>query len=403
MTQTAIENTITREFRIPEQNMDYLEEQIAQLNKRAKRLHCSQITIETLSTETIENNDGDIFVFYQVQISGSAPRINGWTFIAVLEHLYNEGCDNLVHAVPEMLQEGELANYRHAVPYCEHCKTQRLRNNTYILKNEQGIYKQVGRQCLVDFLGHDDPMAVAYSAQFIAEACESAEECLDDDFSFGRPSKKLSTEYFLAWVHASIRQTGWCARKDAGYGKTSTADDAMYNMDKYKQFPSTYENSKPTEQDRETTKKALEWIREGNWNVESDFLYSLHVVCKSNVLARNHTGIAAALFVAYNRAMEAERERQQASLVSEWQGEVGEKRLFTLTCDSVFYSENCYGRRVTTTSIYKLSDANGNRFTWFSSNDVLEVGNTYTLKGSIKAHDEYKGVKQTVLTRCKVQ
>lgn len=396
MTQTAVENTITREFRIPEQNIEYLEEKIAELNKRAKRLHVSPITIKTLDVERVEH-DEEVDLFYHVQISGETPRINGWQFVAVIEHL-DEG--NLVHAVPDMLQDGELITYRNATPLCEHCKTTRLRNNTYVLKNEQCIYKQVGRQCLVDFLGHEDPMAVAYDAQFIAEACELAEECIDDEFMSGGSSKKIDTEYFLRWVHMSMRATGWCPRSKAGYGTTATVDDALYCMDKYKKYHS---GSAPTEQDREATKKALEWIRESSdWDPMNDFLYGLHIICKSSIIHIKHTAIAAALFIAYNKAMEKERERQ-AAMTSEWQGEVGEKTVFTLKCDSVFYQESCYGRRATTTSIYKLSDSQGNRFTWFSSNDVLEVGNTYTLKGSIKAHDEYKGVKQTVLTRCKVQ
>ena len=31
-----------------------------------------------------------------------------------------------------------------------------------------------------------------------------------------------------------------------------------------------------------------------------------------------------------------------------------------------------------------------------------EIGHKYLIKGSIKAHEEYRGVKQTVITRCKV-
>lgn len=33
----------------------------------------------------------------------------------------------------------------------------------------------------------------------------------------------------------------------------------------------------------------------------------------------------------------------------------------------------------------------------------FERGETYTITGTIKAHEEYKGERQTALTRCKVQ
>ncbi|HTW80290.1 MAG TPA: UvrD-helicase domain-containing protein [Terracidiphilus sp.] len=36
---------------------------------------------------------------------------------------------------------------------CEHCNTRRHRNETYILKNDDGGYKQVGSSCLHEFLG----------------------------------------------------------------------------------------------------------------------------------------------------------------------------------------------------------------------------------------------------------
>jgi len=50
-----------------------------------------------------------------------------------------------------------------------------------------------------------------------------------------------------------------------------------------------------------------------------------------------------------------------------------------------------------------LIDLSGNHLTWFASGSDMEVGNTYKLLGTIKKHDEYNGVKQTILTRCKVK
>lgn len=70
---------------------------------------------------------------------------------------------------------------------------------------------------------------------------------------------------------------------------------------------------------------------------------------------------------------------------------------------------------------YIMEDADGNAFVWKTTNmlgmDVLKEerneskyytfegvhkGDTCTIKGTVKEHSEYKGVQQTVLTRCKV-
>jgi hypothetical protein len=47
-----------------------------------------------------------------------------------------------------------------------------------------------------------------------------------------------------------------------------------------------------------------------------------------------------------------------------------------------------------------MTDDVGNRFTWFSSSSVLEINTKVILKGTIKEHKEFKGQKQTVLSRC---
>lgn len=53
-----------------------------------------------------------------------------------------------------------------------------------------------------------------------------------------------------------------------------------------------------------------------------------------------------------------------------------------------------------TTYVYTFKDSEGNVLVWKTKN-FFEV-TTCTVKGTIKEHSEYKGVLQTVLTRCKV-
>lgn len=74
------------------------------------------------------------------------------------------------------------------------------------------------------------------------------------------------------------------------------------------------------------------------------------------------------------------------------------------------YKFNYYG---TTHYIYIMKDANGNVLVWKTSTtlvfddgenmDCIRKGDTMTIRGTVKEHSEYKGVKQTVLTRCKFE
>ena len=55
-------------------------------------------------------------------------------------------------------------------------------------------------------------------------------------------------------------------------------------------------------------------------------------------------------------------------------------------------------------TIYTFQDENNNIYVWKTANWLdIEKGTKVNLKGTIKDHKEYKGEKQTVLTRCKVE
>lgn len=84
----------------------------------------------------------------------------------------------------------------------------------------------------------------------------------------------------------------------------------------------------------------------------------------------------------------------------------------------IFIGESSYVREAysygsETVYVYKFMDAEDNLLVWkttcslgyYDKKDmwhVVKPGETLKIKGTIKAHDEYKGIKQTVLARCKV-
>ena len=112
----------------------------------------------------------------------------------------------------------------------------------------------------------------------------------------------------------------------------------------------------------------------------------------------------------------AEEERAKANAEVEYYGAVGDKFELTLTFDKSFGFEGAYGF----TYIHLFHDNENHLFKWSSSNGTykveydktadfggvehceFEVGHKYLMKGTVKAHNEYKNVKQTVITRCKV-
>lgn len=85
---------------------------------------------------------------------------------------------------------------------------------------------------------------------------------------------------------------------------------------------------------------------------------------------------------------------------SEYVGTVKTRIKFEAHVIGVYGSEGFYGH----TDIVKFRDLDGNLFVWFASGYTeLEREDRISIKGTIKEHSEFRGVKQTVLTRCKFE
>lgn len=88
--------------------------------------------------------------------------------------------------------------------------------------------------------------------------------------------------------------------------------------------------------------------------------------------------------------------------LSEWQGEIGERLDLYLHIDRKFESEYTFAKGMwgtTTNYMYLMSDKDDNKYKWSTGKSYEEDSNVH-FKATVKEHTEYKGVKQTVLTRC---
>ena len=76
-------------------------------------------------------------------------------------------------------------------------------------------------------------------------------------------------------------------------------------------------------------------------------------------------------------------------------GEVDQRIDFDLTIDFTYGYETAYGLGV----LNSMKDASGNVITYFGSRSLGEKGDKVTFSAKIKKHDEYKGIKQTIIQR----
>lgn len=399
------------QYEIPTLGFDIFKKQVEGLNKKAEKLGLPAITITVIKSEDRELFDSaesyqkdpywiglydhkdfmKVVTFHTIEVEGTDPIINGWKFIASVEHTED---GNVIKSVPE---EAYPLEYRTIEPQCDHCQTIRRRVITYILRHEDGKYKMVGSSCLHDFLGHGDPHAMAEYAEGIWSIF-----CLppikmefgDDDFRMGG-GRKIAIEPFLACVNAVIRTKGWVSVSASQVeNKTPTVDlaiDLFFGHGDIITF---------IEEDRDMAKLSLEWIRgfsQEELSKASDYIWNLQVACSNNYAEYSHIRIAASLISTFKKAMEKERSRKAEFGKSEFLGTVGDNLTIQIQVIGKTELNGSYG----VTHLYKMMSGN-NLLVWFASKPILEVGKGFKIKGTIKEHKVYEGINQTILTRVKI-
>lgn len=105
--------------------------------------------------------------------------------------------------------------------------------------------------------------------------------------------------------------------------------------------------------------------------------------------------------IEFIKARQAENAPKTAS---EYVGNIGETITATVTLTGVHKYQTHFTYYGETNYIYTFADDKGNTLVWKTASfQEIEEGKTYEIKGKVKEHSEYKGDKQTVLTRCKIK
>lgn len=341
--------------------------------------------------------------WFNVTVTGTLPRLAGWTFLATLEHLEVEGeAQNLLRIVPGF--DGQVpAEFHQSSPErCDHChKHIRTRRETFIVRNDAGEVKQVGRNCTQDFLGGKDPHEVARLLQMIFDASSLCS--FDDRFDLGGMAygKDVSSAIALCAVTVGcIKLDGWLSRGKARIeGREEATADLAWGII----FPSPQEQRDPKFREYAAAREsvegasdeaaaALEYIRE-NIDLETetnDYRRNLRIACAQNYIERKLAGIVASAVPFYQREMATLKERE--GLRRATGGFIGQEkeRLSIPDCQVVFerHLESFYGVR----HMVKFVTADGKSITAFnvSQNGKLEVGSIVRVKGTVVKHETHE-------------
>lgn len=377
--------------------------------------------------------------FYRVDVTGEKPKFAGWKFVGTLEHT-TEG--NLLRLLPN---ETCPEHFRTLAPYCDHCQVKnRVRKDTYIVAHENGEFKQVGSGCIKDFLGAASPQSIAKMAenwisfQDLLEVTKGTGDGMGAYVNVERwdimafLSKvcaivRVDNGRFVsrAAVNRMIEKYGEGCRTPEVTGQKAfemewpSADTLKYRRDDVAKYATLPEDEKMAEKviewamgefggglsdtDADSIQASILGTQQGRQL--NDFEHNLYVVAKGQSIERRTMGIAAYLVQAYRKAHNLVPEyKPKQRLTSNFIGTVGERlRMVEVTLEKrITWNSMELGEGV----IFKMVTKEGNVLTWktynVASEKDMEEGRSYAITGTVKKHEDYKGEKQTILSRLNV-
>lgn len=329
-----------------------------------------------------------------------------WFDLSLARDSVKEAEDHLANAesrlrklIPEL--EKAATKEEDADTFCEHCRTRRVRKDTYIVRNtETGEFKQVGKSCLKDFTGGLSAEQVAQYISWFDEVIRG--QAVEPGFKHYE-----STEEILQNAVESVRLYGFT--KTEAYGNAISTKqvvlEQVHHFGSYRERIELDDFDPDHRGNSDKVKAIMAWV--ASLPMELGYISNLKTTLAREYCENRDVGIICSAVASYNREMERQerkaRERKQASK-SQWVGNEGDRiELHNMTIRLLTGWETEFGY----TYLYKFVDDQGNIYTWktgkwLGDGDEVKDTQRISLKGTVKKHSEFNGELQTELTRCKV-
>lgn len=392
-----------------EGNMEKLEKKLKTIeNKCAKYDVYFRFEIVGHEFREIKDENKNVITvkYIEVEVEGNLRHEN-WEFIGTIDH---HRIGNIIRQFNTSVEVPD--RYRHTDPICEHCNTRRSRKFTYLVHNtETDEWKQVGRSCLKEFTKGLDAEAAAYMEQWFHNL-EDADGC----FTGISYDPRYSLKDILCYAKECVTKFGYVSTsdEDVQYGDKHSTKEQTWKFYRALELGGMFTEADRkeaeyygidamTDENKQYVDDAIAWIRS---NTEEDgYMFNLRVACDEDYIPFRNLGLAVSLMPTYYRHLknlEYEEKKKKAaeleSQSSQYQGTKGQRLTVKIeSAECVCSFDGFYGM----TYMYKFIDAAGNIYMW-STGKSLETDKITSITGTVKNHDEYRGVKQTHLTRCKV-
>lgn len=351
------------------------------------------------------------YEFQYSKLTLNRPSISheGWRFDAALDRV--PGTDEfMMRSVPGR----DFGGWRPEPGRCDHCGKYRDRNTTYLVTNEEtGETLQVGASCMEVFLGvrpkglwsltaalepDDDCEAPPISAREVADNRELIAKAL---VASDMGKRYVSKSRALEWGSVSTAD-----RIEALFGSTTyrrlTAEDQLERKQAQEQLTEVLESG--------VVDDVMTAAREVG--PDSDYGRNLNTALDAGFSTEKMAGTVISAVSAYGRknreaAQAKVREERLAAATPGFAAPVKTRmRDVPVTVTNVFEGTRTaysWPHRDEPFQIITMRDTDGHEIVWKTSAiQPVAAGDEVTMTGTVKAHSEFRGVDQTVVSRAKI-
>ena len=385
-------------FNIPTNKVEKLEKIIKRYQKKGANIQFDILedvvekgTLFINDPRTCKQTTKPISVKCKKVFVNGQYKINGWCFVGTIQFADN---GNIIR-LADICFEGLIPEkYRHTKNVCEHCGTIRNRKDTYLIYNQEtNEYKQVGKNCLME-----------YTNGLNADECAEIMSCLDQVETLGELNMYEDDFFAYRGCGCACEETknilpyAYGLVKSKGCVKGQELSDFYFHNLPQNIWEEQFGDIKLASDD-----EIKEIMQYANENIESnnDYLRNCALVWTNRYCEYRDFG----LMVSFVNTFLKENARQKslkADKNNSYVGKVGDRITIKVKSARVLYicDNSMYSYYANDSYAMEIIDTEGHTYFWKASTNNFGEGDTIT--ATIKGYKDYKGLKQTILTRGKV-
>jgi len=332
----------------------------------------------------------------QYTVEYSIIRVEGdRTFVGKITH---DEAGTMVREVPGFTIDPKFRTRQ----LCDHCDVRRSRK-TYAMFDTGTTQIQIGSTCVKDYMGHDASALIGWLDGIAGLSSDEELHDIDAD-RVPRGMFLCDWELTLGSLIQEVSQNGFKSRRHVeakaltNPGLTTTAEDISELLGAhYSTVPHQHQQLNVGAQYIDQIPQFIDWV--AAQDSTSAFWFNVQGIVnfRHGVPFRSLSSLAAGVGMWFASKVQRDTQPTQSTFL----GSVGEKLHVELSVVRKHVFSTQFGRKTMLVS----RDGVGNSILLEANTtlfDEIDAGAKLTVSGTVKKHDVYKDIQQTVLNRCKL-